>query len=353
MAEKTVSEQIIREAPEIEALKLGLIEGAKDLADLPINFADEGAVKSIAAQDPLTLLAMKAADPETGGIGGYQDYLTAGTDTLDTGLTTLEGALSTLGLADDPLSSAYTAAEGSAGLFAPSDLSTYMNPYQQAVIDETMAEMNRQGDLERSRLAARAIGAGSFGGGRFGIQGAELSRNLQDARAKALADLNMQNYSQALQTAGTAFENQQRRQQAQSELYRGIASLYGQLGGQEAAIAGQQAGIAGQQLGASELAQNQALKDIMAQQQLGAINEQYEQRVLDTAYENKMKQLYEPYTRLAYLSDIYKGAPSSSMMLASQVAPAAPQPSTLQTLGSLGTGLLGTAAAAKSVSSMF
>jgi len=339
MAEKTVSEQIIREAPEIEALKIGLIEGAKDLADIPIDFADEGAVKSIAAQDPLTLLAMKAADPETGGIGGYQDYLTAGTSTL-------EDALSTLGLADDPLSSAYTAAEGSAGLFAPSDLSTYMNPYQQAVIDETMAEMNRQGDLERSRLAARAIGAGSFGGGRFGIQGAELSRNLQDARAKALADLNMQNYSQALQTAGTAFENQQRRQQAQSELYRGIASLYGQLGGQEAAIAGQQ-------LGASELAQNQALKDIMAQQQLGAINEQYEQRVLDAAYENKMKQLYEPYTRLAYLSDIYKGAPSSSMMLASQVAPAAPQPSTLQTLGSLGTGLLGTAAAAKTVGSMF
>tara|TARA_R110000744_G_scaffold283162_1_gene394719 strand:- start:151 stop:1224 length:1074 start_codon:yes stop_codon:yes gene_type:complete len=356
MAEKTISEQIVREAPEIEALKLGLLGSAKELADVPITYADvPGATRTVAGQDPLTTAAYAAVSPETGGIGGYEDYLTTGGAGLGTAATTLGGALTTVGGAYDPLTSAQTAASGSAGLFSPGDLSAYMNPYQQAVIDETMAEMNRQGALEQSRLAARAVGtAGSaFGGSRFGMQGAELTRNLQDARAKALADLNAQNYTQALQTAGTSFENQQRRQQAQSELYKGIASLYGQLGGQEAQIGQQQAGVAGQELGAAELAQTMGLKDIAAQQQMGLAQEGYNQKVLDAQYQNTMQQLYEPYTRTAYLSDIYKGAPSSSMILASQVAPSAPQPSTLQTLGSLGTGLLGTAAAAKSVGGLF
>lgn len=353
MAEKTISEQIVREAPEIEAIKLGLLEGAKDIADVPIDFTTEDAIRRVAALDPLTTAAYGAVTPETGGIGGYEDYLTRGTAGLGTGAATLGGALTTVGGAYDPLTAAQTSAAGTAGLFAPSDLSAYMNPYQQAVIDQTMGEMQRQGDIERNRLAAQAVGAGAFGGSRFGIQGAELSRNLQDARAKALADLNAQNYAQALQTAGTSFENQQRRQQAQSELYKGIASLYGQLGGQEAAIGAQQAGVAGQELGAAELAQTMGLKDIAAQQQMGATQETYQQSLLDAQYQNRMQQLYEPYTRLAYLSDIYKGAPSSSMILASQVAPAAPQPSALQTFGSLGTGLLGTAAAAKTLGGLF
>jgi len=50
---------------------------------------------------------------------------------------------------------------------------------------------------------------------------------------------------------------------------------------------------------------------------------------------------------LSWLSDIYKGAPSSSSSIGSQVTPAAPSPSIFQTLGGLGTGLLGAASAAK------
>ena len=40
MSEKTIQEQIVREAPEIEAIKLGLLESAKDLADMPVNLPD-------------------------------------------------------------------------------------------------------------------------------------------------------------------------------------------------------------------------------------------------------------------------------------------------------------------------
>ena len=41
MVEKTIQEQIVREAPEIEALKLGLIQSAKDLSDTQIQLPEQ------------------------------------------------------------------------------------------------------------------------------------------------------------------------------------------------------------------------------------------------------------------------------------------------------------------------
>jgi len=348
MVETTITEQIVREAPEIEALKLGLVQSAKDLADAPIQLPEQ----QIAGLSGLQQRAATAAE-QAGGIGGYQPFLTSGSGTIGTGLGTLGTALGTLGQAQTPITAAQQAISGSGQLFAPTDLSAYTNPYQQQVIDTTIAEMNRQAEISRNNLAAQGVGAGAFGGSRFGIAGTELDRNLADSQARALAQLNAQNYNQALGASQTAFENQQRRQQAQSQLYGGIAGLYGNLGGQQAGIAAQQAGIGGQQLGLGQLSQQLGLQDISTMQQLGREQQAQQQAELDALRTNQQKQLYEPYSRVAFLSDIYKGAPSTSQVLGSQVAPSAPTPSAFQQVAGIGTGLLGTAAAAKQIGGLF
>jgi len=334
MAEKTIQEQIVREAPEIEALKLGLIQSAKDLSDTAIQLPEQ----QIAALSGLQTQAQTAAQ-QPGGIGGYQPLLTTGAGTLGTGLGTLAQA-------QVPITAAQQAIAGTGQLFAPTDLSAYTNPFQQQVIDTTIAEINRQGDLARNKLAAQGVAAGAFGGSRFGVQSAELDRNLADSRARALAQLNAQNYSQALQAAQSAFENQQRRQQNQSQLYGGIAGLYGALGQQ-------QAGIGGQQLGAAQLQQQSGLTDIKTLQSLGQEQQRQQQMELDAIRSNQQRQLYEPYSRIAFLSDIYKGAPSTQTTLGSQVTPSAPTPSAFQQIAGVGTGLLGTAAAAKQLGGLF
>ena len=364
MPETTFQHQYIREAPEIEALKTGLIESAKTLTgeDRELTLPEQ----QIAGFSPFQEAAFQQAQAE-GGIGGYQPYLTTGAATLGTGLGTLGTGLGTLGTAAGTLGQAPTAIQaaqaaipGTGGLFAPSDLSAYMNPYQQSVIDTTMAELNRQGDIARNQLGAQGVGAGAYGGSRFGIQGAELDRNLQDARARALAQLNQQNYGQALQTAQSAYEQQQQRQQQQSQLYGGIAQLYGGLAGQQAGIGAQQAGIGmqqagigGQQLGAGQFAQQAGLRDLTATQQLGQQQQALQQSILDAERGNLQRQMFEPYSRLSYLSDIYKGAPSTQQSLGSQTSPTPPQPSMLQQVGSFGTGLLGPAAAGKQLSNLF
>ena len=306
MADKTIQEQIIREAPEIEAIKLGLLGSAKELADIPIQLPEQ----KIAQFQPLQQAAFAGA-AQPGGIGGFQPLLAQGTQTLGTGLSSLAG---------------------SAGLFQPTDLSAFTNPFQQQVIDTTLAELDRQGQIERNRLGAQAVAGGAFGGSRFGVEGAELTGRLQDARARALAQLNQQNFQQALQTGQSSFENQQRRLQQLGQL---------------------QAGIGGQQLGAAQLSQAGALRDIEAQQKLGLQQQQLQQAGLDATRANQQKQLFEPFSRVAFLSDIFKGAPSTQQTLGSQVSPAAQSPSAFQQVAGFGTGLLGTAAAAKSLGGLF
>ena len=348
MVETTINEQILREAPEIEALKLGLIRSAKDLADTQIQLPTQRVADFSGLQNRARDLAQSPT-----GIGAYQPYLTQGSQSLQAGLGSLGAGQETLGMGLSPAQLAQSAAQGTSQRFAPTDLTAYTNPFQQQVIDTTLAEINRQGALSQNQLAAQGVGAGSFGGSRFGIQSAALDRDLADSQARALAQLNSQNYAQALAAAQGSFESQQARQQAQSQLYSGIAGLYGSLGAQQATIGTQQAAIGGQQMGAGELAQVSGLKDVATLQQLGQEQQRQQQNILDAEAANQQKQLYEPYSRVAFLSDIYKGAPSSTTTLGSQVAPSAPTPSAFQQIAGVGTGLLGTAAAAKQVGGLF
>ena len=65
------TQQIVREAPEVEAYKLGLLESAKGLADQRVTLPTQ----QVAGLSPMQLRALQMASPASGGIGGYQLYL--------------------------------------------------------------------------------------------------------------------------------------------------------------------------------------------------------------------------------------------------------------------------------------
>ena len=52
-----------------------------------------------------------------------------------------------------------------------------MSPYQQDVIDTTLQEFDIQAQKGLAQLAAQAIHAGAFGGGREGVQRAEYQQH--------------------------------------------------------------------------------------------------------------------------------------------------------------------------------
>ena len=278
-----ITEQIVREAPEIEAYKLGLLESAKKLADQPITLP----TYQVAEMSGLQEQAIQQASPATGGIGGYQPYLQQAGYTM----APASGYITT-----------------GAEAITPEGIASYMNPYQQAVQDEIM----RAYDIQSQQAASQAVGAGAFGGGRAAIQQAEVGRNL----AQALAASQAQNFMQAQQVAE---REQARKMQAGQQL--------GQLGLQQAAL--------------GETAQRQAIQGIQTQFDLGKQMQAQDQATLEAQRQSELAQTFEPYQRYGFLSDIYKGAPTTQQTLAT-----ATSPSVSPAQQFLGLGIAGLSAAA-------
>jgi len=275
MAEET---QIVREAPEIEAYKLGLLKSAKALAETTPTLP----TYQVAGMSPEQ---QRALTQGAAGIGAYMPFL--------------QGAAGYVG--------------GGVEQFGPQAAQRFMSPYQQQVIDESLRQINRQGDIARQNLQAQAVRSGAFGGSREGIQRAELERALSEQRNQAITGALQQGYTQAL----GAFEAEKNRQLQAAQAGAGIGSLMQQLGQQ----------------------------DINFLFNLGQSEQRQRQAELDALRSTQMQQIYQPFQNLAFLSDIYKGAPSTQMMAGTVTQPT---PSPFQQFAGLATGITASLGAAKS-----
>ena len=175
--------------------------------------------------------------------------------------TQAEGLASGLGSFAPFLQTAATQA-GQAGQFVgPGAFRPFMSPFQQDVIDASLREFDLQTQKALPGMAAQAVGAGAFGGGREGVQRAEFLSNQARNRAALQANLLQRGFGQAQQAAAQAFGQQQ-----------ALANQQQQLANQQQQLASLAPSLAGQQiaalstLGAQQQAQQQA--QLTAQQQL-------------------------------------------------------------------------------------
>jgi hypothetical protein len=138
-----------------------------------------------------------------------------------------------------------------------------MSPYQQDVIDTTLQEYDIQSQKGLPALAAQAIGAGAFGGGREGVQRAEYQSASDRNRAALQAQLLQQGFGQAQSLAHKQYDQQmQLAQQTPALLGQQIAGLSA-LGTQQQAQ--EQAQLEAQR----QLAYQQAYQPLQATQALG------------------------------------------------------------------------------------
>jgi len=126
----------------------------------------------------------------------------------------------------------------SGGEFDPRSVDRFMNPYEDAVVQRTLADIRREGDIREQGLQAQAANVGAFGGSRQAVAEQELGRNILDQQAKAASQLRQAGYGQASQQAQQAFEQAKQRQ-------RGLAESFGSLGqsGAQLGLSGAQAGF--------------------------------------------------------------------------------------------------------------
>jgi len=70
-----------------------------------------------------------------------------------------------------------------------------------------------------------------------------------------------------------------------------------------------------------ELGQNMLAKDAELMYTLGGRQQAQQQAELEAKRSNQMAQLYEPYQRLGFLSDIYKGTPTTQQTVTQSASP--------------------------------
>jgi hypothetical protein len=185
--------------------------------------------------------------------------------------TQAEGLASGLGGFQPFLNQAAAAETAAAGLASPTAYQSYMSPFQQDVIDTTLAEFDRQAAAGLPALSAQAIQSGAFGGGREGVQRAEYQASSDRNRAALQAQLLGQGFTQAQNLAGQAFNQQRALAAGQLGLAQQTPALLGQQIAGLSTLGGQQQARQQQLLSADQqLAQRQAFQPIEAAQILGS-----------------------------------------------------------------------------------
>jgi len=88
-------------------------------------------------------------------------------------------------------------------------IASYMSPYQQQVIDASLAEFDRNAAIQQQGLRDAAISRGAYGGGREGVMQAEAMRGNQMNRAQLQAQLLNQGFQEARAARGADLAAQQ------------------------------------------------------------------------------------------------------------------------------------------------
>ena len=206
---------------------------------------------------------------------------------------------------------------------------------QQAQLGQGAAGQFLQASQQYGNLASQG---GALAGQEAAIQQNIANLALQEAQAR----------NQAAQTTAGIYGQQ-------GQQLQGLGQGIGQLAGQQFGIGQQQAqglgALAGQlgQLGVQQGALGQTAQalqqgDINFLYNTGQAQQAFNQQALDAQRATEMQKIYAPYQQAAFLSDIYKGAPSTQMSTAAVSAPSA---SPFQQAAGIALGGLSTAAAAK------
>jgi hypothetical protein len=211
----------VQNLPQQYVTDLGVDYGKQlaGLTSIPLDTAR--LAPQVAAQDPMQT---QAASLAASGVGAYQPYLTS--------------------------QAAYS---------GPTGYQAFMSPYQQDVIDATMADFDKQAAMDQRNIGLMAARSGNLGGGREGVQLAEQGAQSNLDRAALLATLRQGGFGQAQNLAQTAFNQQ------------------GQLG---------------------QNIQDFQTADINQLGRLGGLQQAQQQALLDAQREANRLEAFEPYERL-------------------------------------------------------
>jgi len=278
---------------------------------------------------------------QAGGMYGTAGQLggTAG-GYIGAGMGTAAGALGTLGSSFDAAQQARGMAGGAYGLagqgakgITGAEIQGFMNPYATNVIDVAAKKFREEGARQQSKMGAQAAMSGGFGGSRAAV----LSGMQQRTQTEGIGDLYSKGLSSAYESALKAAQEGRKRQiqgaQTQTQAagqttaagnlarsatgeMRQIGALQGQLGGQQRQLmdstrllGDSQRGLGMDQISAAAKRQQIGAADVASQLGVAGLQQGIDQRAMDVAYADFLREQQYPREQLNFLSGIISQQP--------------------------------------------
>ena len=265
---------------------------------------------------------------------------------IGAGMNTAAGGLGTLGASFNAARRSGAMAGGAYGLAGQgargvtgSEIAGFMNPYATNVIDAAARKFTEEGARQQTNLGAKAAMSGGFGGSRAAILSGMQSRSQQEG----IGDLYSKGLSSAYESALKAAQEGRTRQiqgaqtQAQAagqstaagNLARSASGEIRQFGALQGSLAGQQRqlmnstrqlgdsqrGLGMDQIKAAEARQRIGGTDVASQLGVAGLQQGIDQRAMDVAYADFLREQEYPKDQLNFLSGIIEGSPYKTSAL--------------------------------------
>ena len=290
MANGQQTTQIAREAPFLEDYRRRLLDtifapdtglASQRIPQFERRIAQLSRGEQAGIDEAQRSLGIDPASGQQTGVASFRPFIDQAQSTMALGIPSLQAAQTQF----DP---------------STANTSAFMNQYQADVTQEALKQLDEQAAKASAQLAGQATKGGTFGGARYGVQQAELAKNLQDIKSKRIFEDLSRNFMQAQQQAiGTSEANRARQLQA--------APIYGQIGTGIGNLGAQQFGL-----------QQQGIQSLLG---TGNISRTRDQALADEAFRFQTAQGMEPRQRISFASDILSRTPSVQQSITQQPFP--------------------------------
>ena len=290
MANGQQTTQIAREAPFLEDYRRRLLDtifapdtglASQRIPQFERRIAQLSRGEQAGIDEAQRSLGIDPASGQQTGVASFRPFIDQAQSTMALGIPSLQAAQTQF----DP---------------STANTSAFMNQYQADVTQEALKQLDEQAAKASAQLAGQATRGGTFGGARYGVQQAELAKNLQDIKSKRIFEDLSRNFMQAQQQAiGTSEANRARQLQA--------APVYGQIGTGIGNLGAQQFGL-----------QQQGIQSLLG---TGNISRTRDQALADEAFRFQTAQGMEPRQRISFASDILSRTPSVQQSITQQPFP--------------------------------
>jgi len=222
----------------------------------------------VAGQDQAQTDAYNLATTQGQGIGSYAPYLSQA-GAYQTGTGSFAGQPTNMMGSQD-----YLQQQGT--MSGPNAYKPFMSPYQQDVIDASLAKFDQQAAAGITGIGQTAAMSGNLGGGREGVMRSQYQSDSDMNRALLESGMLQSGFNQANTNANTAFNQQ-------GSLFAGSQNL----GADQQRMASLVPSLYG--------------SDVATLNQAGTNQQLQAQNILDQQREANRMAAYEPYERLGYL----------------------------------------------------